>query len=44
VSSTGDSETLTVPGEAVAGSHYDEYHVDEDALYEMVLDNFYKES
>jgi LCP family protein required for cell wall assembly len=44
VSSTDASATLTVPGEAVAGSHYDEYHVDEDALYEMVLDNFYKES
>lgn len=33
----------TVPGESVATERYDEYHVDEDALYELVLDMFYKE-
>ena len=33
----------TIPGEGVATEKYDEYHVDEDALYELVLDVFYIE-
>lgn len=32
-----------VPGETVAGEVHDEYHVDDDALYELILDIFYKE-
>lgn len=31
----------TVPGEVVAGEVYAEYHVDDQALYEMILDTFY---
>lgn len=33
----------TVPGEGVAGESFDEYHVDEEQLYELVLQTFYKE-
>lgn len=31
----------TVPGEVVKGEVYAEYHVDDQALYEMILDTFY---
>ena len=31
----------TIPGEVVAGEKYAEYHVDDEALYEMILDTFY---
>lgn len=31
----------TVPGEVVKGESYAEYHVDDQALYEMILDTFY---
>lgn len=31
----------TVPGEVVAGEEYAEYHVDDEALYQMILDTFY---
>lgn len=31
----------TVPGEVVDGGKYAEYHVDDDALYEMILETFY---
>ncbi len=34
-------ETQTVPGEGVEGQYYDEYHVDDDALYKLVLSMFY---
>ena len=33
----------TLPGEGVAGESFDEYHVDEDQLYALVLQMFYKE-
>lgn len=32
-----------IPGEKIAGDVYDEYHVDETQLYEMILRIFYKE-
>lgn len=32
-----------IPGEAVAGEVYDEYHVNDDELYELVLEMFYEE-
>ncbi len=40
-----DSETgiIDIPGEGVAGDIYDEYHVDETRLYELVLQLFYKD-
>lgn len=34
---------VTIPGEGVATEKYDEYHVDEDALFELILDVFYRE-
>ena len=32
----------TVPGEAVEGEDHDEYHVDDNALYEKMIETFYK--
>ena len=34
---------VTVPGEAVMGEQYAEYYVDQDALYEIILDVYYNE-
>lgn len=34
----------TIPGEGAEGTSYDEYHVDDDKLYEMILETFYKET
>lgn len=31
----------TIPGEVVAGEEHAEYHVDDEALYQMILDTFY---
>ena len=31
----------TIPGEVVAGEKHAEYHVDDEALYQMILDTFY---
>lgn len=31
----------TVPGEVIAGEKYAEFHVDDEALYQMILDTFY---
>lgn len=36
-------EIRTIPGEGVATDLFDEYHVDDKALYEMILDVFYTE-
>lgn len=33
----------TVPGETLMGETFEEYHVDEDALYELIIKVFYKE-
>ncbi len=38
-----EREVLQLPGEGVETELYDEYHVDDDALYEMVIDVFYTE-
>ena len=40
-----DSETgvIDIPGEGVEGEIYDEYHIDEAQLYELVLQMFYEE-
>ena len=37
-----DSRMYTVPGETKMGEQYEEYHVDEDALYQLMIDTFYK--
>lgn len=34
----------TIPGEGVEGDAYDEYHVDDDALYEKIIETFYEEA
>lgn len=34
----------TVPGEGTQGTSYDEYHVDDNELYRMILETFYKEA
>ena len=34
----------TIPGEGVEGSTYDEYHVDDNALYEKIIETFYEEA
>lgn len=36
-----EEDFMTVPGEVVAGEQYAEYHVDDEALYQMILDTFY---
>lgn len=41
--SFGDDNLMIVQGEAKAGDVYDEFYVDEDALYQMILDTFYTE-
>ena len=33
----------TVPGEGAAGAYHDEYHVDEDELYKLIIQMFYEE-
>lgn len=40
-----DSETgvIDIPGKGVEGELYDEYHIDETSLYELVLQMFYEE-
>ena len=41
--SFGDDNLMIVQGEAKAGDVYDEFYVDEDALYQLILDTFYTE-
>ena len=43
LSQGGNDAGWTVPGEAVSGAEYDEYHVDDDALYEKIMETFYVE-
>lgn len=38
------TEGWTVPGEGTEGKSYDEYHVDDDALYENIIQTFYEET
>lgn len=33
----------TIPGEGIQGKEYDEYVVDDDALYEKTVETFYVE-
>ena len=35
--------THTVPGEGVQGDYYDEFHVDQDGLQDLIYSVFYKE-
>lgn len=38
-----DSRSYTVPGKTVMGEKFEEYHVDDEALYDMIIEVFYKE-
>lgn len=38
-----ETEKQMLPGSGSAGENFDEYHVDENALYELVLEMFYEE-
>ncbi len=40
---TYSGEMYSLPGEMVEGSQYEEYNVDAESLYQMVLDIFYEE-
>lgn len=37
------NDMVNLPGKTVKGTYYAEYHVDEDALYEMLINFFYEE-
>lgn len=37
-----DSEIFTLPGEMIRGEKHDEYHLEDEKVYEMVLKLFYK--
>lgn len=37
------TDMYSIPGETIMGEKYEEYHIDEDAFYEMILDIFYVE-
>lgn len=39
----GELSSWTIPGEAVEGTRYDEYHVEEDGLYEKIIETFCEE-
>lgn len=43
-SSDQDRETWSIPGEGVNGQGFDEYHVDDQALYKNIIQYFYKEA
>ena len=36
-----DDDMYTVPGKTVQGDEYEEYHVDEDAMQDMIMSVFY---
>lgn len=41
--SDSNERAWTVPGEGTAGEYYDEYLVDDEALYEKIIETFYEE-
>lgn len=38
----GEQSGWTVPGEGVSGELYDEYYVDDDSLYDLIIETFYE--
>ena len=44
ISAGGTSDEWTVPGEGVEGEDYDEYYVDDEALYAKIIETFYVEA
>ena len=43
MNSEESENSWTVPGKGVEGEDYDEYIVDDDALYEKIIETFYTE-
>ena len=41
-SGNGITDTETVPGEGTQGKNFDEYHVDEDGLSDLIISMFYE--
>ena len=41
-SQNGITDTVTVPGEGTHGENFDEYHIDEDALSDLIISMFYE--
>lgn len=39
-----DRETWSIPGEGVSGAEFDEYHVNDQELYKMIIQHFYREA
>ncbi len=37
------SQMYNVPGETIMGTRFEEYHIDEDALYDMIINVFYEQ-
>ena len=44
ISEYSAGESWSIPGEGSKGADYDEYHVDDSALYEKVIGTFYEEA
>jgi hypothetical protein len=38
-----ESNIYSIKGETIQGKKFEEFHADDDALYEMILDIFYNE-
>lgn len=38
------TDSRTVPGEGTQGENFDEYHVDEDELTDMIISMFYNKN
>lgn len=43
-SQNGITDTETVPGEGTHGENFDEYHIDEDVLSDLIISMFYEKS
>jgi len=43
-SQNGITDTETVPGEGTHGENFDEYHIDEDALSDLIISMFYEKN
>lgn len=38
-----ESQMYTIPGETIMGARYEEHYIDENALYDMIIEIFYEE-
>ena len=37
------SDMYTIPGETIMGARFEEHYIDENALYDMIIEIFYEE-